>query len=76
MKKKTRFELEEDIMDCWNIVNDIETIYHAEELYSNEDEMMNALIGLRTLYQLKFDKLFKTFESCCELGVEKNDSTK
>jgi hypothetical protein len=58
----SRFEVEQNIMDCWNVVDDIKTIFHSESLYTNEDEMQNVLLGLFSLYQLKFDKLFKSYE--------------
>jgi len=61
---KNRFDLEQEILDCWGVVDDIDTIYHAEPLYENTDEMMNALLGLKTLYKLKFERLFSTFEDC------------
>ena len=61
---KTRFDLEQEIMSCWNVTTDLEVIYHAEHLYEDQDAMMNALLGLKTLYELKFDKLWKTFEEC------------
>tara|TARA_R110000764_G_scaffold113016_1_gene200200 strand:+ start:1316 stop:1561 length:246 start_codon:yes stop_codon:yes gene_type:complete len=60
--KKDRFDLESDIMDCWHIVDDLKTVAQAESLYSDEDKMQNALIGLESLYQLKFQKLWETFE--------------
>jgi hypothetical protein len=61
---KNRFDLEQEIMECWGVVDDINTIYQAEHLYENTDEMQNALLGLKTLYKLKFEKLFSTFEDC------------
>jgi len=63
-KNKNRFDLEQEIMDCWGVVDDIDTIYHAEHLYKDIDKMEEALIGLKILYQLKFEKLFNTFEDC------------
>ena len=59
-----RFKLEENIMNCWQVVDDLKTIYHSEKLYEDEDEneMQNALLGMFTLYQLKFEELFATFE--------------
>jgi len=61
---KNRFDLEQEIMNCWSIVEDIDTVYHAEHLYENTDEMQNALLGLKTLYELKFEKMWSTFEDC------------
>jgi hypothetical protein len=57
-----RFTLEEKIMHCWQVVDDLKTIYHAEKLYTDENEMQNALLGMFTLYQLKFEELFATYE--------------
>ena len=63
---KTRFDLEQEIMQCWNIVDDIKTIYtyHLDKKELTEDEMGNILIGLEKLYQIKFETLFETFEEC------------
>lgn len=57
-----RFDLEQNIMSCWGVVEDIEAIYNTERLYNNQDDMMNALLGLKTLYQIKFEQLFAVFE--------------
>jgi len=56
-----KFELEQAIMDAWHVVDDIDTVYHRGDIL-NEDQMMNLLLGLKELYQLKFEKLFDTFE--------------
>ena len=57
-----RFKLEEQIQHCWQVVDDLKTVYHSERLYKDEDEMQNALLGMFTLYQLKFEELFSTYE--------------
>lgn len=64
--KKTRFDLEQEIMHCWNIVDDIKLIYttHLDKRELTDDELANILIGLQELYQLKFETLFETFEEC------------
>ncbi len=62
--KIDRFDLEEQIMDCWGVVDDIKTVYSASDGREvSEDEMMNALLGIQTLYQMKFEKLYHTFET-------------
>jgi hypothetical protein len=58
---KTRFDLEQEILDCWHVTDDIQAILDTERLDLN-DEMQNVLIGLKTLYQLKFERTFSTFE--------------
>lgn len=47
------FDLEQQIMQCWDVVTDLELI---------QGETANAL---RHIYQLKFEKLFQTFEEVC-----------
>ena len=63
---KTRFDLEQEIMQCWNVTDDIKAIYtyHLDKQALTEDEMGNILIGLEKLYQIKFETLFDTFEQC------------
>lgn len=56
------FDLESRIQECWAVVDDIKIVYHCESLYENEDEMMNALLGLFTLYDIKFNNLWNEYE--------------
>lgn len=56
-----RFKLEDQIMDCWGVTGDIQNLINGFEGL-NEDERMNILIGLRSLYHVKFVQLFDTFE--------------
>ena len=72
MDKETKsiFDLEQQILQCWNVVDDIKLLYNHfgdnpkfEGLDPKaEDEMMNLLLGLESVYQLKFDNMFRTFE--------------
>jgi hypothetical protein len=57
-----QFELEQAIMNAWHIVDDIDTIYQRIDRPIGQDELMNLLLGLKTLYQLKFEQLFDVFE--------------
>lgn len=60
-----RFDLEQQILDCWHIVDDIKILTESVCDHSpplTEDEIANVLIGMQHLYQLKFEKLFNTFE--------------
>jgi hypothetical protein len=58
---KDRFDLEQEILDCWHIVDDLDVVINSEQLNLNDD-MLNILIGLKQLYQLKFERTFQTFE--------------
>ncbi len=58
-----RFDLEQQIMKCWSVTEDIDNLYHAAESMS-EDEVQNYLLGLNIIYEVKFNKLWDTFEKC------------
>jgi hypothetical protein len=62
IKKLDRFTLEDQIMQCWNVTDDIEMVYHTEGLYQDQDRMMNVLLGLQELYNIRFQRMFDTFE--------------
>lgn len=60
-----RFDLEQNIMKCWNVTDDIYLLYEnvmdrAPEMTT--DEIANALLGMHQLYEMKFEKLFNNFE--------------
>ena len=64
-----RFDFEQQIMDCWGVCEDINTLYKMSDIRTmSEDEMANALLGLQTLYQMKFELLFDTFEKMIQNG--------
>ena len=61
----TQFDLEQRIMQCWNIIDDIRVVYtrHLDgEKPLTEDELSNILIGMEQLYDIKFYNLMSTFE--------------
>jgi hypothetical protein len=55
-----RFDLEQDIMKCWNVIEDLQNLYDCENL--TEDQQQNYLLGLITIYEVKFNKLWNSFE--------------
>jgi hypothetical protein len=57
-----RFDLEQDIMKCWNVIEDLQNLYDCEDL--TEDQQQNYLLGLITIYEVKFNKLWNSFEHC------------
>jgi len=61
---RDRFDLETDIMNCWSIVEDIKELNRCmlDRRKMTEDEISNYLLGLQTIYQVKFERLFETFE--------------
>lgn len=64
-----RFELEQQIMSCWNVCDDLKAIESLYDLRKvSEDEILNLLIGVRSLYQAKFENLFDNFEKMVQNG--------
>ena len=58
-----QFDLEQQIMSCWSIVDDIKAFSKLSELRDvSEDEQLNFLLGLETIYQVKFEILQDLFE--------------
>ena len=54
-----RFDFEQQIMDCWGITKDIETLTQGVlEHEMNTDQISNVLIGMSQLYDLKFQIMF------------------
>lgn len=60
----TRFDLEQGILQCWNVCDDIDLLLDSWDKL-DEDQKQNYLRGLKQLYHLKFEKAWDQFESCC-----------
>ena len=60
-----RFDLEQQILDCWRMVDDIEIV--AERINLGEKEL-KLLKAVAALSNLKFEKLFNTFEELIKEG--------
>jgi hypothetical protein len=59
-----RFTLEQDIMKCWNVTDDIDLLYRSVmDSDLTNDDIANALLGMKTLYEMKFEELFNCFET-------------
>ena len=60
----SRFDLEQQIMSCWQIVDDVKLLNeYVLEGALTKDQISNTLLGIEEIYQMKFDKLFRNFES-------------
>jgi hypothetical protein len=59
-----RFDLEQDIMKCWNVTEDIDLLYrNVMDRDLTSDDIANALLGMKTLYEMKFEEMFSHFET-------------
>ena len=65
--KYNRFDLEQLILKNWEVVTEIK---HLRELISDgnptQDQIENYLLGLETIYEVKFNKLWDCFEELCQ----------
>jgi hypothetical protein len=64
--------MEQEIMNCWRVTDDIDSVAHfvgdLEMEATDKDAVLNMLIGMRQLYQVKFEVLFDTFEELIHAG--------
>ena len=64
------FDLEQEIMECWKVCDDIKLVTDHfvdspqwEELDGRVcDALINKYLAIQELYEVKFDKLWNTFE--------------
>ena len=65
--KYDKFDLEQLILKNWEVVTEIK---HLRELISDgkptQDQIENYLLGLETIYEVKFNKLWDCFEELCQ----------
>tara|TARA_B110000977_G_C10947059_1_gene443199 strand:- start:493 stop:804 length:312 start_codon:yes stop_codon:yes gene_type:complete len=67
------FNLEQEFMDCWGVVDDIDMLYKYfgdDEFFigmkgEHADKIMNLMGGIHAMYQLKFERTWGTFEKVC-----------
>ena len=58
-------DLEPMIMDCWSVCSDLQTLFKQigdSDRDPTPDELINILLGMDELYQMKFDQLFNMYE--------------
>ena len=69
------FDLESQIMDCWQMTSDLDliTMYFLEDSRFRDkidpdtwDEIANKYLGLKEVYEVKFEKLWETFGKTTE----------
>lgn len=57
------FDLEQEIMKAWHVVDDIQLLNeNVMETDMSTDDIANALIGLAKIYNMRFEKVFNMFE--------------
>lgn len=67
---KAIFDLEQQILECWNVTSDLDMVTKyflddpkfADIKGETWDEMANKYFAIQELYELKFERMWKTFE--------------
>jgi hypothetical protein len=62
----TRFDLEQLILKNWEVVTEIKHLREHLETNPTQDQVENYLLGLETIYEVKFNKLWNCFEELCQ----------
>jgi hypothetical protein len=69
--------MEQQIMNCWSVCDDLDTLMEGVLEYNmTQDRITNVLIGMKDLYQLKFEKLFDQFEAMLQQQAQTKEPTK
>ena len=69
MTNANRFDFEQNIMKCWNVTEDIDLAYRSiMDKDMSTDSVANLLLGIKTVYDLRFEELFAQFEKMIEEG--------
>ena len=64
--KYDRFDLEQLILKNWEITTEIKHLRELMESKPTQDQIENYLLGLETIYEVKFNKLWDCFEELCQ----------
>ena len=61
------FDLEQEIMKAWHVVDDIDLLYeNVIETDMSTGDIANVLLGLESVYNMRFQKVFNMFEDLCK----------
>lgn len=59
-----RFDMEQKIFACWSVIEDIKVLRESmDTMNPSQDDLDNYLLGLETIYSVKFNQLFEMFEA-------------
>lgn len=60
------FELEQNIMKCWNFVDDVRDVLRdLDNGHMSEHDATQALHAFADVYQLRFERTFRGYETVC-----------
>lgn len=63
---EANFALEQDILKCWNIVDDVKDILtDIQHGALSAEDALQALEAYAAVYQNRFDRTFRRYETVC-----------
>jgi len=79
MENRDRFLLEQYIMQCWHVTDDVDVVMDYLEGVKMDakdlDTLLNMLSGMKAIYNQRFDMTFRLFEELVRKGDIKNKWT-
>lgn len=57
------YDMEQQILKCWDIISDLQNL---AELFEDNDEVCNKILGLKHIYDVRFEKLWHHYERATE----------
>lgn len=58
-----RFDFEQQLLQTWNITEDIQSVINAIDRGVSKDQLFNLLIGIQALQDERCNKLWDMFEA-------------
>lgn len=60
------FDLEQGILRCWHVCDDIEDMIAViRKNYTSQEDIITMLEGFRTVYHMRFERTFGIYEDVC-----------
>jgi hypothetical protein len=56
-------DLEQEVLRCWEVSQDLQLL--AEE-YEHDDDICNKVLGIKHVYEMRFNKAWNTYEKVVE----------
>jgi hypothetical protein len=56
-------DLEQEVLRCWEVSQDLQLL--AEE-YEHNDDICNKVLGIKHVYEMRFNKAWNTYEKVVE----------
>jgi len=59
------FDLEQAVMNCWEIVDDLKLLRKTVPGLSAAEEVQEQIQAIESVYQMRFDNMWMIFEELC-----------